>query len=157
MGLPNEQREKMNRLISASRTKKISEEISRIKEQIRNELPDFDKRYKFADNITKVKISEFIEKLPYSAPSRPDLSALPRRTEFYGHSGRVWICFLSGSREIFDIFISCEISDFFKDYDDWYFFSAYLLLLYEDFSGFIYIDDDKNETEVLLETKEEHS
>ena len=106
----------------------------------------------------KVKISSFIEKLPYSAPSRLDFAALPCCKEFSEPCGRrAWICFLSGSREIFDIFVSCKISDFLKDYDYWYFFSAYLLLLYDDFSGFIYIDDNKNKTEFLLEPKREQN
>ncbi|MDE6728005.1 MAG: hypothetical protein K2J80_08720 [Oscillospiraceae bacterium] len=62
----------------------------------------------------------------------------------------VWFCSLCGSEEIFEVFVKGRLCDFLDDYDDWYFSGAYMLLVYEDFSGFVYIDDNGNMTEAFF-------
>ncbi len=50
-------------------------------------------------------------------------------------SQKVWICFLSGSEEMLDIFVLGTLSDFLSDCDDWDFISSNILLVNEEMSS----------------------
>ena len=46
-----------------------------------------------------------------------------------------------GDCAVYDIFVFGRYDDFISDYDDWDYISPYLLLIDDDFSHFIYIND----------------
>jgi hypothetical protein len=54
----------------------------------------------------------------------------------------MYLCFLCGSEEIIKIYIYGDYKDFISDYDEWDYFSPYLLLIDEDFIHYVYIDDN---------------
>lgn len=153
MSLTDEQRSKMTELVSACRKRKTDREIARIKAEMTAEIADFSQKYRFADGETSEKLKRLLSKLPYKAACRIDLDMLSEHKEFRPENAgkrNVWFCSLCGSEEIFEIFVSGSLSDFLADYDDWYFYGAYMLLVYEDFGGFVYIDDNGNMTEALF-------
>lgn len=170
--MTDEQRGRLAELIAEKKESKKKAEIERIKAQISAEIKDFTRRYRFADTEESERIGDFIDNLPYRRPAWVDLEKFLNRrvfslsesnaenvwTDFM--SGReevlkifirdVWICFLSGDEELFKIFIECKVADFFADFDEWTFYSPYIVLLYNDFSGFVFIDDNEKMTEVVL-------
>lgn len=152
MGLTEEQRARMDELRSANK-KLISERnTAQEKERMAEWIENFAEKYTFADETVAEKLYSIIDEIPYGFTTRPDFNCLPdhrkvSETELRG--GRVWICFLCGTEEIFHIFVSGTLSDFLEDYDDWYFISPYLLLIYDDFNRFLYIDDNGDMTEAL--------
>lgn len=170
--MTDDQRERLAELIADKKKSKKNAEIERIKAQMSAEIKDFTRRYKFADTETAARIGEFIDGLPYRRPAWVDLEKYSNRRDFslsesnaenvwtdfmFGREEilkifirDVWICFLLGDEELFKIFIECKAADFFADFDEWTFYSPYIVLLYNDFSGFVFIDDNEEMTEVIL-------
>lgn len=170
--MTDDQRERLVELIAEKKESKKKAEIERIKAQMSAEIEGFGQRYKFADTETAAQIGAFIDNLPYRRPAWVDLEMFPNRQNFSLNesnvenvwtdfmSGRedvlkifirdVWICFLLGDEELFKIFIECKAADFFADFDEWTFYSPNIVLLYKDFSGFVFIDDNEEITEVIL-------
>ncbi|MDE6781898.1 MAG: hypothetical protein K2J40_10655 [Ruminococcus sp.] len=118
--------------------------INEMKSEITQSIENFPEKYRFADDNEKKRIEIFMEKLP-AFYNKIDFSALAESS--VTEHGKCYLCFLEGSEEIFDIYIYGNFSDFLRDYDDFFFFSAYLLIIDEDFYRFIYIDDNFNLTE----------
>lgn len=56
---------------------------------------------------------------------------------------KVWICILSGSEEMLNIFILGNLSDFLADCDDWDFISSNIVLVNEEISGIITFNNGK--------------
>lgn len=155
MSLTEEQRGRLDGLIDARQKRRREREIARIKEQMSSEMiEDFPSKYGFADGATAEKLKTFLNTLPTDGVGRIDFIALPAHRRFSESAdtlGRiVWFCSLCGSEEVFEIFVKGRLGDFLADYDGWYFFGAYMLLVYEDFGGFVYIDDNKEMTEAFL-------
>lgn len=46
-----------------------------------------------------------------------------------------------GDEALFEIFVYGKYDDFLRDLDDWNYFSPYLLLIDEDFTHYVYIND----------------
>lgn len=154
MGLTEEQRARMDELRSAHKKLIFERNTARERERMAECIENFAEKYTFANGSVAEKLYGIIDEIPCKTPARPDLDCLPghrevSETELRG--GKVWICFLCGSEEIFHIFVSGTLSDFLEDYDDWYFISPYLLLVYDNFNGFLYIDDNGDMTEVFLD------
>lgn len=156
MGLTNEQRVRMNELIEDRRKRKKERAVSRIKEQMSGEMiDDFAEKYSFADSETSEKLKKLLDELPTNRVGRIDFDRLPAHRRLSTRSTdtqrrMAWFCSLCGSEEIFEVFVKGRLSDFLADYDDWYFYGAYILLVYEDFGGFVYIDDNGDMTEAFL-------
>lgn len=170
--MTEEQRKRLSELVAAKKAAKSKAETERIKAQMSAEIERFGQRYEFADTETAARIGEFIDGLPYRRPAWVDLEKFPNWQSFSLSesdaenvwtdfmSGReevlkifirdVWICFLLGDEELFKIFVGCKAADFFADFDEWTFYSPYIVLLYKDFSGFVFIDDNEEMTEVNL-------
>ncbi|MCM1507645.1 MAG: hypothetical protein NC177_11000 [Ruminococcus flavefaciens] len=114
---------------------RINEEKSRIMQEVEN----FPEKYHFADDDEKERIENFMERIPSKFPKNPVTA-----------HGKCYLCFLCGSLELFDIYIYGNFSDFLHDYDDFFFFSPYLLVIDEDFRRFVHIDDEFNITESYI-------
>lgn len=153
MSLTDKQRSKMTELAASCRKRKKEREIARIKAEMTAEIANFSQKYEFADGETAKTLKKLLSKLPYKAACRIDLDKLSEHKEFCTENAdkrKVWFCSLCGSMEIFEVFVSGNLADFLDDYDDWYFYGAYMLLVYEDFGGFVYIDDNGNMTETFI-------
>lgn len=112
--------------------------INSMKSEIMQSIENFSAKYRFADDNEKNRIEIFMEKLPVFY----DLKTLPESP--VTKHGKCYLCFLEGSEEIFDIYLYGNFSDFLHDYDDFFFFSAYLLVIDRDFRRYVFIDDDFN-------------
>lgn len=151
--MTDEQRKRLAELKADKRESKKKAEIERIKTQMSTEIENFGQRYKFADTEESALIGDFIDKLPFRRPAWIDLEKFPTQRSYSPSdmdSKSVWICFLLGDEELFKIFVKGSIADFFTNFDEWAFYSPYLLLLYNDFGGFIFIDDNEKMTEVIF-------
>lgn len=116
--------------------------INKEKSRIIQEIENFSEKYRFADDDEKERIENFIEKISFDFSKFPEIPV----TEH----GKCYLCFLVGSLELFDIYIYGNFSDFLHDYDDFFFFSPYLLIIDEDFRRLVHIDDEFNITESYI-------
>lgn len=151
--MTDEQRKRLAELTANKRESKKKAEIERIKTQMSAEIKDFGQRYKFANTEESALIVDFIDKLPFRRPACVHLEKFSNSRNYSpsdADSEIVWICFLLGDEELFKIFVKGSIADFFADFDEWTFYSPYLLLIYNDFGGFIFIDDNEKMTEVIF-------
>ncbi len=158
MGLTEEQRARMNQLRElhkkAAWERSIAKERARIAECVEN----FTEKYAFADENATEMLNGILNEMPFTNAGRLDLECFPEHREVSVDelsSRMVWICFLMGSPETFEIYVSGELGNVLGDYDGWYSISPYLLLMYGDLVGFLYIDDDGNMTKVVLETNKD--
>ena len=154
MSLTEEQRGRLDGLIEARKERRREREIARIKEQMSAEMiDDFADKYEFADAEISKRLKTLIDGLPTDGRGI-DFDRLLWHGTFSeseeAAKRTVWFCSLCGSEEVFEVFVKGRLGDFLADYDGWYFFGAYMLLVYEDFSGFVYIDDNGNMTEAFL-------
>lgn len=157
MGLTEEQRGHMNELIEERRKREKAQAVSRIKEQMSGEMiEDFAEKYSFADSEISQKLKKLLDELPTNRYCWIDFDKLPAHRTFSAKNTdtrkrMAWFCSLCGSEEIFEVFVKGRLSDFLADYDDWFFYGAYMLLVYDDFNGFVYIDDNGNMTEAFFD------
>lgn len=145
----NMNRELLQRKLAENKRRLKEIRINKMKSQIMQEVENFPEKYRFADDNEKKRIEIFMGKLPFSLWSRIDFSLLPK-SPLTEHE-KCYLCFLEGSEEISDIYIYGNFSDFLHDYDDFFFFSAYLLIIDEDFRRFVLIDDNFNLTESYID------
>lgn len=155
MGLTDEQRVRLNGLIEDNRKRRMERAVFEVKEQMSVEIADFEEKYSFADDATAERLKKLLNDLPTNRFGRIDFDSLPAHRTFSTKNtdtrGRAaWFCSLCGSEEIFEVFVKGRLYDFLADYDDWYFYGAYMLLAYDDFGGFVYIDDNGNMTEAFI-------
>ena len=118
--------------------------INSIKSEITQSIENFSEKYRFADDTEKKRIEIFMDKLP-AFYNRIDFTALPKSPTT--EHGKCYLCFLEGSEELFNIYIYGDFNDFLRDYDNFFFFSAYLLVIDDDFRRFVLIDDEFNQKE----------
>lgn len=111
---------------------RFDKEIETLKDSICN----FDKKYRFANDIEIDEINMFISKLHFSSPAHIEVN-----TNYPTSHQNMYLCFLCGSEELLKVFIFGSYEDFLLDIDNWTFFSPYLLLIDEDFIRYIYIND----------------
>lgn len=152
MGLNDEQRSRFEELSAARKKRSRTLAVERVKAEMRGELRDFDERYEFADEAVANKLKETLCELPFRRPCGIDFTRLEHRelTPEAAENRRVWFCSLCGSEEIFDVFVRGELRDFLEDYDIWSYYGAYMLLMFEDFGGFVYIDDNGKMTKAVI-------
>lgn len=116
------------------------------RKRIIENVDDFYEKYRFADEFESIKIEEFVKHLHFSFPARIAISHI---SELTPHNN-MFLCFLVGSEELLRIYIFGNYKNLMSDIDNWDFFSPYLLLIDEDFSRYIYINDNGDITESLL-------
>lgn len=119
--------------------------INNMKSEIMTNIENFSEKYRFADENEIRRIEMFMDRLPFSMPAKINFSSLAK-SGITEHNN-VWLCFIEGCEELFDISIHGNYKDILNDYDTWFWLSAYLLIIDEDFSRFIFIDDNFNITE----------
>ena len=154
MSLTEEQRGRLDGLLEAHRERRREREIARIKEQMSGMIDGFADKYEFADAAVSERLKALLGGLPLDC-GRIAFDRLPEHRSFSVRTDaaacNVWFCSLCGSEEVFEVFVIGRLADFLADYDVWSFFGAHMLLVYEDFGGFVYIDDNKEMTEAFLE------
>ena len=111
-------------------------EIQQYKEHFEKNIEDFSQKYRYADESEAFKIEEFISKLNFVRPGQLNIEKLYP----YPHEN-VFLCFLSGTEAIFQIYIFGKYEDIMSVYDEWEVFSPYLLLVDEDFIHYVYVND----------------
>ncbi|MBR6581710.1 MAG: hypothetical protein IKK66_10475 [Ruminococcus sp.] len=107
--------------------------ISDTKNFIADNIYDFDSKYRFANHSEAIQISKILilNDVSYLHYKKADYFSAAAYTQ------KVWICFLTGSEEILNIFVLGNLSDFLSDCDDWDFISSNILLVNEEMSGII--------------------
>lgn len=142
-------RELLKKKLAENKRRLKEMRINSMKSEIMANIDDFSDKYRFADDTEKKRIEIFMEKLPFSLYTCINFSLLPK-VPLTEH-GKCYLCFLEGSEELFDINIYGNFSDFLHDYDDFFFFSAYMLIIDEDFRRFVLIDDNFNQKESYID------
>jgi len=138
-------KELLKKKLAENKRRLKEERINYWKSEIMQSIENFSEKYRFADENEIRRIEIFMDRLPFSLPARVDFSSLTK-SESTEHNN-VWLCFLEGSEELFSIYIYGNYKDILSDYDTWFWLSAYLLIVDEDFFRFIFIDDNFNITE----------
>lgn len=125
-----EQKEKILLLKTMQQQKIKDKKIADIKNYIADNIDDFHSNHDEAFQISKI-----LNGVSYLNYKTSDYSALAVSAAAYTH--KVWICFLTGSEEMLDIFVLGNLSDFLSDCHDWDFISSNILLVNEEMSGII--------------------
>ena len=123
--MQNYQKQRLSELLQRQKEQNHQKEISALKNQIRQELPDFDKKYQFADEKETAQIAESI-----------------RSAEICGITSGwnlSYLCFQYGSQSLFEIYIKGSSADFIRDFEDWEVFSSTLLVLNRNFQQGFYL------------------
>lgn len=126
----------LKKKLEKNKQKIINIEIEKQRKQIIDNINDFDRKYRFADETETERIEKFISNLEFSFPAHIKLN----ECNISQHQN-MYLCFLCGSEELLGIYLYVNYDDFITDMDNWEFFSDYLLLIDEDFIRFIYIND----------------
>lgn len=130
-----EQKEKMLQLKTMQQQKMKDKNISDTKDFIADNIDCFHSKYRFANHDETIQISKILNGVSYLNYKTSDYFALAVSAAAY--TQKVWICFLTGSEEMLDIFVLGNLSDFLDDCDDWDFISSNILLVNEEMSGII--------------------
>ena len=96
----------------------------------------FNEKYRFVEECEKIKIQKFVSELEFVVPGQ-----LKVKEKCLRKHNNVYLCCLMGDCAVYDIFVFGRYDDFISDYDDWDYISPYLLLIDDDFSHYIYIND----------------
>ena len=131
--------EQAKRLQMKKEEYKRAQEQKAIQDNIKNMIENvecFHKKYRLVNDCEKVQIQQFVSELEFTAPGHLRV----KDTCLHEHKN-VYLCCLMGDCAMYDIFIFGKYDDFIEDYDDWSYISPYLLLIDEDFSHYVYIDD----------------
>ena len=114
--------------------------------RITDNVDDFYEKYRFADESESVKIEDFIRHLHFSVPAHIEITHISEPTPH----DNMFLCFLAGSDELLKVYIFGSYKNLMNDIDTWDFFSPFLLLIDEDLSRYIYINDNGDIIESLL-------
>lgn len=96
----------------------------------------FNEKYRFVEECEKIKIQKFVSELEFVVPEQ-----LKVKEKCLHKHNNVYLCCLMGDCAVYDIFVFGRYDDFISDCDDWDYISPYLLLIDDDFSHYIYIND----------------
>ncbi len=116
------------------------------RKRIIENVDDFYEKYRFADGSESIKIEEFIEHLHFAFPAHISITHISEPTPH----DNMYLCFLSGSNELLKIYLFGNYKNLMLDIATWDFFSPFILLIDEDFSRYIYINDNGDIIESLL-------
>lgn len=105
--------------------------------EIVESFDNFDSTYRFANDFETGKLKRFMECLEFSSPAHIVLD----ECNITQHDN-MFLCFLCGSEELFDIYVYGDYNKLLLDIDTWCYFSPYLLLVDEDFVRYIFINDN---------------
>lgn len=136
-----EQKEKLLHLKAVQQQKIKDNKVSDAKSFIADNIDNFNSKYRFANQDETSQISQILilNGVLYLNYKTSDYSELAASADI--DAQKVWICFLSGSEEMLNIFVLGNLSDFLVDYDDWDFVSSNILLVNEEMSGIITLNN----------------
>lgn len=133
-------------LKAVQKQKNMKLQIRSEKSRIINEIVDFEKHYRFADEQENVKINRFLDTLPALTSTRPLLNTTSQTIQNFQDlpfsEENIWICFLSGSSELIQIFTYGRMNQFAHDFINWHYLGSHILLICDDFHRFLFIDDN---------------
>lgn len=132
-----EQKEKLLHLKAVQQLKIKDKKISNAKSFIADNIDNFNSKYRFANQDETSQISQILilNGVLYLNYKTSDYSELAVSADI--DAQKVWICILSGSEEMLNIFVLGNLSDFLADCDDWDFISSNIVLVNEEISGII--------------------
>ncbi len=139
---------RLKELLEQQKQRIYNAKINDQKEYILREIPQFHQHYQFADKEDIIKLKLFLKSLPTLTSVRLDLSQLLiwhviKSFKDINDHFNVWICFLCGSPELFELYPYGDIQNFINDFESWQSISPYLILVCDNFKDFIFIDDEK--------------
>lgn len=132
-----EQKEKLLHLKAVQQQKIKDKKVSDAKSFIADNIDNFNSKYRFANQDETSQISQILilNGVSYLNYKTSDYSELAVSADI--DAQKVWICILSGSEEMLNIFVLGNLSDFLADCDDWNFVSSNIVLVNEEISGII--------------------
>lgn len=132
-----EQKEKLLHLKAVQQQKIKDKKVSDAKSFIADNIDNFNSKYRFANQDETSQISQILilNGVSYLNYKTSDYSELAVSADI--DAQKVWICILSGSEEMLNIFVLGNLSDFLADCDDWDFISSNIVLVNEEISGII--------------------
>lgn len=132
-----EQKEKLLHLKAVQQQKIKDKKVSDAKSFIADNIDNFNSKYRFANQDETSQISQILilNGVSYLNYKTSDYSELAISADI--DAQKVWICILSGSEEMLNIFVLGNLSDFLADCDDWDFISSNIVLVNEEISGII--------------------
>lgn len=132
-----EQKEKLLHLKAVQQQKIKDKKVSDAKSFIADNIDNFNSKYRFANQDETSQISQILilNGVSYLNYKTSDYSELAVSADI--DAQKVWICILSGSEEMLNIFVLGNLSDFLADCDDWNFVSSNILLVNEEMFGII--------------------
>ena len=144
--MDEEKRALLKSKLEAAANERSRQRLEAEKARIAENVEGFAGKYRFADESEREKLRGFMEKLHFTSPAK--ISAAPLSAP--APHGNMYLCFLAGSEELLDISIYGHHDDLMADMDEWEIFSHSLLLVEEDLSRYICIDDNREITEAAL-------
>ena len=143
-----DQKQRLKQLLEQQKQRIYNAKINEQKERILREIPQFHQHYQFADKDNIIRLKMFLKSLPTLTRVRLDISQFPiwhviKSFKDINDHFNVWICFLSGSPELFELYPYGDIQNFINDFESWQYISPYLILVCDNFKDFIFIDDEK--------------
>ena len=143
-----DQKQRLKQLLEQQKQRIYNAKINEQKERILREIPQFHQHYQFADKDNIIRLKMFLKSLPTLTSVRLDISQFPiwhviKSFKDINDHFNVWICFLSGLPELFELYPYGDIQNFINDFESWQYISPYLILVCDNFKDFIFIDDEK--------------
>lgn len=69
--MTEEQRQKLSQLKKQHKDNLYNKEVQKIKNEIYDEIPDFDNYFRFSDKEETAVLHDFVNKIPALTPTRP--------------------------------------------------------------------------------------
>lgn len=153
--MTEEQRARLAGLRAANADSLARRSLQIQRDRILEWIPGFNEKYAFADGDASKRVLEFVDGLPFKRPAWIDAEGFPRRRKYVPENAdgrRVWICFLAGNAELLRIIVGGRVCDYFADFEDWCCVCPFTVIVYDDLGGFVFIDDNGDMTEVVLQS-----
>lgn len=145
--MTDEQRDRLAELLEKQKLSERQKELRRLEERLVEEIPGFSEKYLFADDEQTKRLGEFAEEVHLRLME----DGLPgSRNEKITENRTVWMDFFLVCHGIFSAFVGGKASDFIADMDDWQDYDPFDTLMFDDLSGFIFVDRKRNITEITI-------
>ena len=153
-----EKMKRLEQLKNKHRQDSLQKMIQQEKQRFADWIPNFELDFEFVSICEHKTIDEFINRLSFSAPARIDMTCFSEAINYSAlssipdqHQTFYCIC-LMGNEITIDLYTKSKLESITKTYDDWERLSPYLLLIADDFSKIIFIDDNGEITHAKAES-----
>lgn len=130
-------RVKLEEKLAAHRKKVDHKNVLKLREQIMAETEDFSGRFEFADKYHARRLAAFVSELEYEN-CRPIAGGGK-----FPDDEKVWVCFLGGSGELFEIFVGGSFAEVKKDLETFEMLSSLFLVTDEELEKTMIFDNGK--------------